>query len=154
MPPPLENDELVAPPCPGCNQQGILVRSITVQNLLQPDLKEQVHETSTYYLCTDSFCNISYYENGAKKYFAVKDVKVPIWYKNGAEPIMACYCNKITRDEVVQMVKTYGLTDMNKIIIRLRGKVKNTCVAKNPTGQCCNDFFNEIIQEALTDSED
>lgn len=152
--PPLENYELTAPPCPHCNQQGMMVRNITVKNLLQLELKDKIKDNIVFYLCTDSDCSISYYDKGAKNIFEVNDVKVPIWYKKGAEPIMACYCNKITKEDVKQMVKTYGITDMNKIIIRLRGKVKNTCVAKNPSGQCCNEFFNEIIQEALDESED
>ena len=41
------------------------------------------------------------------------------------------------------------LNEMNKIIIRLRGKVKSACVAKNPTGRCCNEYFNELIDQGM-----
>jgi len=147
------NIGLAAPPCPQCNHQGIMVRNITVQNLILPELKEKIVDKDTYYLCSDLECNISYYDISGKNSFEIKDVKVPIWYKKNATPVFACYCNKISKEEVINIVKTTGLTDMNKIIIHLRGKVKNTCVAKNPSGQCSNDFFHEIIEQGLTEIE-
>ncbi|HUU78826.1 MAG TPA: (2Fe-2S)-binding protein [candidate division Zixibacteria bacterium] len=145
------NINITAPPCPLCSHQGIMVRDITVKSLLLPELKEKILENTAYYLCSDSDCNVSYYDIDANSIFEIKDVKVPIWYKKEANPIIACYCNKITKKEVINLVKTTGLTDMNEIIIHLRGKVKTSCVAKNPSGQCCNDFFNKIIEQGLNE---
>ena len=140
---------LVPPPCPQCDQTGIMVRDLTVQNLLSQEAKNRLVKPNAYYLCSNPDCKISYYSIKAKHFFDINDVKVPIWFKKDANPVYACYCNKLTKEEVIAFVKETGIDDMNKIIIRLRGKVKNTCVAKNPSGQCCNEYFNELITQGL-----
>lgn len=144
---------LATPPCPQCNQTGVMVRDLTIQNLLTSEAKNKLKGSVAYYLCTDPDCMISYYSLKNKQLFNINDVKVPIWYKKDAIPIYACYCNKLTREEVLEFVKETGIDDMNKVIIRLRGKVKSTCVVKNPSGQCCNEYFNELISQGLEERE-
>ena len=136
------------PPCPQCDSNGILVRDLTVKSLLKSEAKEQIRDTA-YYLCSNSECDISYYGTGKNNRFKTEDVNVPIWFKDDANPIIACYCNKISKDEVISTVKETGLDEMNAIIKHLRGKIKCVCSVKNPTGTCCDDFFNELISLAL-----
>lgn len=147
------NIELATPPCPQCNQIGLMVRDLTIQKLLTPEAKNKLKDSTAYYLCTDPDCLISYYSFKNEQLFDIHDVKVPIWYKKDANPVYACYCNKLTREEVLEFVKETGIDEMNKIIIRLRGKVKSTCVAKNPSGQCCNEYFNELIAQGLEERD-
>lgn len=138
----------MAPPCPQCSQQGQLVRKLTVRSLLIPKLKNRVLDIA-YYLCMSSDCKVSYYSNTPNEIFTTKDVKVPIWYKKDAHPKYACYCNKITDEEVINTVKETGLSDMQEIIKFLREKVKCACVAMNPSGQCCTPLFPEAITIGL-----
>ena len=143
------NIGLSVPQCPKCKNSGLMVRNLTVKILLTSKAKEKFEESASHYLCMDSGCPISYYGIGGNYHFEIADLKVPMWYKKNADPIFACYCNNITRDEVLEFVKQTGIHEMNKIIIRLRGKVKSACVAKNPTGRCCNEYFNELIDQGM-----
>ena len=140
--------QLVAPPCPRCNQRGILVRNLTVRSLLIPETKKRVMDIA-YYLCMSSDCEVSYYSKSPNEVFTTKDIKVPIWYKANAFPKYACYCNKITKEEAINAVKKTGLTEMEEIIKFLRGKVKCACAAMNPSGQCCTPLFPEAIKIGL-----
>ncbi|MBK5114217.1 MAG: (2Fe-2S)-binding protein [Candidatus Heimdallarchaeota archaeon] len=136
--------KLIAPPCPNCNQNGQLVRKLTVRSLLILEAKDRVSDIA-YYLCMSSDCNVSYYSNVPNEFFTINEVKVPIWYKKDAHPKYACYCNKITDEEVINVVKETGLSEMVEIIEFLREKTKCACVAMNPSGQCCTPLFSESI---------
>jgi bacterioferritin-associated ferredoxin len=140
--------KLVAPPCPRCKQQGIIVRKLTVRSLLISEAKKRVMDVA-YFLCMSSDCDVSYYSNASSEGFKIIDVKVPIWYKKGAQPKYACYCNKITDEEVVNAVKETGLSENQEIIEYLREKVKCACAAMNPSGQCCTPLFAEAISIGL-----
>ncbi|NHJ33623.1 MAG: (2Fe-2S)-binding protein [Asgard group archaeon] len=140
--------QLVAPHCPRCKQQGIIVRKLTVRSLLISEVKKRVMDVA-YYLCMSSDCDVSYYRNASSEVFTISDVKVPIWYKKEAHPKYACYCNKITDEEVINVVKETGLSKNQVIIEYLREKVKCACAAMNPSGQCCTPLFPEAITIGL-----
>ncbi len=92
-------------------------------------------------------CNVSYYNS--EKVFDKSALKKPLWYKKDANPKYACYCRKITQEEVTKAVIEKGLTQAGPIMISLRGNVKSNCKINNPTGHCCHPAFNEMIDKAL-----
>ena len=140
--------QLAAPPCPRCKQQGEIVRKLTVRSLLVSELKKRVMDIA-YYLCMSSDCEVSYYSNAPDEIFTINDVKVPIWYNKSAHPKYACYCNKITDEEVIETVKETGLSERSEIIKHLREKIKCACTAMNPSGQCCTPLFPDAINIGL-----
>lgn len=144
---------LVALPCPKCAQRGLLVRNLTVRSLLKPESKNRFSDI-VYYLCMSTDCEVSYYSKEPTEVFTIKDVKVPIWFKKDAHPKYACYCNKITDEEAFNTVKETGLSEQSEIIEFLRVKVKCSCVAMNPSGQCCTPLFSEAIINGLAAREE
>ena len=50
-----------------------------------------------------------YYYNLDKEIKFLKDqVRVPIWFKKDADPKYACYCSKVTEDQVIEAVVKHG----------------------------------------------
>ena len=92
-------------------------------------------------------CDVAYYNS--ESVFEKSALKVPLWYKRDANPKYACYCRKITQEEVTNTVRQTGLTDAGEIMKHLRGNVKGNCKVNNPTGHCCHPVFNEMVEKAL-----
>jgi bacterioferritin-associated ferredoxin len=92
-------------------------------------------------------CNVVYYSSNTS--YEKDYVKVPIWFKNDADPKYICYCNKVTEEQIVDAVTNKNAKDM-KDIIRITGAMKNgKCLINNPTGECCGTTIQEIINKAL-----
>ncbi len=92
-------------------------------------------------------CDVGYYNS--ESVFDKSALKKPLWYKKDANPKYACYCRKITRDELTKTVLETGLTSAGDIMLHLRGNVKSNCKINNPTGHCCHSVFNAMIEKAL-----
>ncbi|MHA1954140.1 MAG: hypothetical protein ACW96U_09380, partial [Candidatus Heimdallarchaeaceae archaeon] len=90
-----------------------------------------------------------YFNNETRKTVHISELKRPLWYKEGADPIYACYCTNITEDDIVRTVIETGLRDMRHIMFYLKGRFGNACKYKNPLGICCIDTFNSMIVKGL-----
>jgi hypothetical protein len=93
--------------CPRCGGVGRAVKAQTVRSLVHASLAAGIGERE-YYLCMDDSCEIAYYSAGPEKPFVTEDLKIPLWYKNGASPVYACYCSKVTEEDVRQAVVLGG----------------------------------------------
>ena len=103
-----------------------------------------------YYLCMSEACDIVYYNQESGVRFSKKEVKVPIWFKKDADPKYACYCNKVTEEQVIDAVINNGAENM-KDIVRLTGAMKNgQCERKNPSGKCCHAVVQAAIDKGKT----
>lgn len=138
--------------CPICGERGTFVKSITVKHMVLDDIKEQV-EDNNYYLCMNETCAIVYFNQESNIKFNKKEVKVPIWFKNDANPKYVCYCNKVTEEQVLDAVANNGAKNMKDIII-LTGAMKNgKCEINNPLGKCCSSIIQEAIKKGLETKE-
>jgi len=61
---------------------------------------------------------------------------------------MVCYCNQITRDEIVETIKEKGIMTISEVKNHLRDKITSNCAELNPTGKCCHVTFQAVIDEA------
>lgn len=141
----IENDNT----CPVCKTSGIKVKNITVKHLVLDTMIEQVGDAD-YYLCINEECDIVYYhpESGVK--FDKQQVKVPIWFKKDANPKYACYCSKVTQEQVINAVIKDGAKTI-KDIINITGAMKNAqCQKNNPLGKCCHKIIQEAIDKGLS----
>ena len=93
--------------CPRCGGLGKQVRAQTVRSLVLESLAEAV-EDQDYYLCLDEACEVAYFAMGLAQVLKTTDIKVPLWFKNGAAPKYACYCSKVTEDQVRMAVVEGG----------------------------------------------
>ena len=65
------------------------------------------------------------------------------------EPRTICYCNKITDHEIIKTVKETGLTSIADVKGFLRDEIVSNCAELNPTGMCCYQSFDAVIQYAV-----
>jgi len=137
--------------CPKCGKRARLVKNQTVRFLLKPEIAKEVKKNNSgkedYHLCMDKLCDVSYFKENIV--YNVYDMNEPIWFKKNANPKWACYCNKVTEQDVIKAVED-GLTDMAAIIERVNGKMVSQCQVKNPLGLCCTQAFNEMIENAIS----
>lgn len=134
--------------CPECGETGLRVKAATVRYHLHEKLRADVTDR-IYGLCLKPTCTVAWYAQDADHAFTTKQTDTPIWTKADASPVMACYCNEITRDMVYKAVAKKGLRTMEEIVGHYRDEMKRACAASNPSGQCCSESFEAMIGEAL-----
>lgn len=136
------------PVCPICKEPAQEVKNITVKHFVLDNIGTKVHE-GNYHICLNKDCDVVYYDTVANEIFKKKDIKIPIWYKKGANLKYICYCNQVTEEQIISAVLKDGAKDM-KDIIKLTGAMKNgKCEINNPLGKCCSPFIQETIDKAL-----
>ena len=134
--------------CPVCNKGGISVSKVTVEHLVTDDYHKSV-EGEQYKICMNEYCNVVYYSVDNEKKFLKDQVRVPIWFKKDANPKYACYCSKVTDDQVIDAVLKHGAKSV-KEVNAITGAMKNSnCKEKNPLGTCCHKIIQEAIDKGL-----
>lgn len=134
--------------CPMCNGQTKEVEEITVRHFLLDSLVNK-EKNSDYRICLNESCNVVYYDIIRSIVFNKQDMKIPIWYKKGANPKYICYCNQVTEEQIINAVLNDGAKDL-KDIIRLTGAMKNgNCKVNNPLSKCCGPNIQEVINKTL-----
>jgi len=89
---------------------------------------------------------VYYNDNG----FLLKDeVKLPIWFKRGADPKYVCYCSKVTEEDVINAVLKKGSRTISEVCEITGAMSKPECDLRNPTGKCCYNIFKEALNKAL-----
>lgn len=135
--------------CPECGKAGNAVKNVTVRHLILNELVEQVGEKD-YYLCMNEECEVTYYNNETGAKFNLRQIKVPIWFKKDADPKYACYCSKVTEEQVINAVLKDGATNM-KEVLKITGAMSNSqCQKNNPLGKCCHPIIQDAIDKALS----
>jgi len=135
--------------CPVCEKQGTLVKNITVNHMVLNELTEQVSDND-YFLCMSEECDITYYNTKSNIKFNKQQLKVPIWFKKDANPKYACYCSKVTEEQVINAVIKDGATNM-KEVLKITGAMGNSqCQKKNPLGKCCHKIIQDAIDKGLS----
>jgi bacterioferritin-associated ferredoxin len=135
--------------CILCKNQGTLVKNITVKHMVLDELIEQVGDND-YYLCMSEKCDITYYNEKSNTIFNRLQLKVPIWFKNDANPKYACYCSEVTEEQIINAVIKDGATNMNQVL-KITGAMKNSqCQKKNPLGKCCHQIIQAAIDNGLS----
>lgn len=134
--------------CPLCNHLGVEVKNTTVAHLVKDELLDGVGK-SNYFVCMNKECDVVYFNPYSDMFYGTEQIKLPIWFKEDANPKYICYCNHVTEEDIINAVVNDGAKDM-KDIIRLTGAMKNgKCETKNPLGKCCGPIIQEIIGKVL-----
>ena len=134
--------------CPGCNEAGRRVKAGTVRFLLKEAFRGEAI-SPIYGLCLSPHCAVAWYAEDGTHHFTTAQTDTVIWTKADADPVMACYCNDITRPMVAEAISKKGLRTMEEIIGHYRGEARMACATRNPSGQCCSEAFEQMIKEEL-----
>lgn len=130
--------------CPVCGDDGKSVLSRTVGHLVRSEYSHQVTD-GQYKICMKASCDVVYFNVDDGDSFTKGQVKVPIWFKNGAKPRFACYCSEVTEEQVLDAVVRLG-SESVKDVNAATGAMKNpNCIERNPLGVCCHKIIEEAI---------
>ena len=138
--------------CPQCGKPGRRVKRGTVRHLLNKEFKGRVQD-NVYGLCLSADCDVAWYAQAGTHHFKTNQIDTSIWTKSDTAPVMACYCNEITKEMVFEGVHEHGLHNMQSIIRHFRGEIQSKCAVRNPEGRCCTEAFNVMIKEAQAELE-
>ena len=118
-------------PCPHCGQLSTPIPQVTVASLVVDEAQSSVVD-SPYWLCTGFNCPVAYFTSADAEVLTTDRLRTPLHFKRDAHKRYACYCNKVTEEEVRQMVREKGLDRMQPIIRTLRGEAQSDCRHRNP----------------------
>ncbi len=134
--------------CPLCDNEGLSVSGVTVKHLVKDSYRTSV-KGSQYKICLDQGCDVVYYDVDNVTILLKDQIKVPIWFKKNAKPKYACYCSKVTEEQVIEAVKQGAKTV--KEVNKLTGAMINSnCRENNPLGVCCHNIIQAIIDKTQT----
>ena len=100
--------------CPVCKEEGVPVSSITVQHLVKEQYEKSIEE-SGYRLCMEEDCQVAYYNRKNDHKIFIEQVRLPLWFKKNANPKYACYCAKVTEEQVIEAVRVNGAKTVKEV---------------------------------------
>ncbi|MFZ5975536.1 MAG: Csac_0668 family 2Fe-2S cluster-binding (seleno)protein [Bacillota bacterium] len=134
--------------CPVCNNEGTSVGKVTVEHLVAENHCKNV-AGDKYKICMNEDCDVVYYDLDNGTTFLKDQVTVPIWLKKDANPKYACYCSKVTEEQVIEAVIKNGAKTVMEVNA-ITGAMKNSnCKENNPLGVCCHKIIQEAIDKGM-----
>lgn len=132
--------------CPKCETEGKAVSLETVSNLVIEERRSNLLGNE-YHICIQSDCEVAYYSSDYETIIEVDDVITPIWYKQNAKPKYACYCNKVTIDEVVDAIHEHNCKTIKDLMKYTEVMINGKCKTTHPYGECCSTQLNKLLKE-------
>ena len=134
--------------CPVCGYQGTAVDRRAVKHLVLEDCRKRV-QGNGYRICMNEACEVVYFNPDDGMRFLKSQVSVPIWFKTDASPKYACYCSKVTEDQVLEAVLKQGASTVKEVNAITGAMDHPNCKENNPLGVCCHPIIQKAIDKAL-----
>lgn len=133
--------------CPNCNSKGLDVQGITVKSQLKKDkFESMISSREDLNFCTTPKCDTVYYSNDGKETFAQADIKSKITSKNDDINTPLCYCKKLLKENVIEMIKNKEKKIPEKIK-EIVSVGKTFCEKSNPRGTCCTEDLTRFLAD-------
>jgi copper chaperone CopZ/bacterioferritin-associated ferredoxin len=133
--------------CPVCNTSGQLVPNSVFKSNLKKDSIGKIDLKAKNYICLNPSCSVAYYNENNRNTIDKSEMQRELWFKNGIERKIICYCNNIDTNQIENAVKEYGLTTWEQIVSKYRSKPIEKCEILNPTGSCCREIFDNLVKK-------
>lgn len=133
--------------CPSCNKSGSNVDAITIKAQLKKELRDNMTSgLDEFNFCTNPKCDTVYYANDSSEIFSQSDIKSKITIKNDDPKTPLCYCKKLLKEDVIEMIenKEENIPGKIKTII---SQGKSFCKKSNPKGTCCTEDITSFLKE-------
>lgn len=139
---------LVPEPCPACGDQGSFIPPEMIVHHLEHEGLSLVQGWTKGFLCSNPSCDILYYSLWKT---------VPIRYcnktlgfkKNSPPPHLLCHCLGFTVEEILRDGSAKGPGSCVEMIKRHIEQGFQLCSIKNPTGRCCWDQVQKILEKGI-----
>lgn len=143
----LSHEDKNIPVCPVCKVAGAEVPNTVMRSNLKPDVYKQTILEDDFHICMNPDCSNAYYSTQRNQRIDKSGLKRELYYKEGTEKQIICYCNNVDRDQIEDTVLNHNITDWDVTMERYSNKVQEKCEILNPTGLCCRDLFDEVVDE-------
>lgn len=133
--------------CPESGHRGRQVQRITLQSLLDTDLRG-LRDDLSYFFCPASDCEVVYFTEDGNQAYAKDWLQVPVFQKEPWDGVPVCYCFRFTpRDIWAEIARTGRSTVPAQITQGVRDG-KCACEITNPQGSCCLGNVQRVVQAA------
>lgn len=131
--------------CSHCNEKGIKVSAVTLKAQLKKEHFEKLnHSADDFHFCTNANCDTVYYSSDGTETYVQEDVKSKVACKNEDLKTPLCYCKKLLKKDVLQMIEEQQENIPSKIkAIITEGKT--FCEKSNPRGTCCTQDIDTFL---------
>ena len=137
------------PPCPTCGHSGQLVPNTVFRSLLLPETFNQTDLDDEFQICMNPTCPTAYYSTEKHQVIDKSELKRELWFKEGTQRKIICYCNNIDTDQIDAAAKDFGLYSWDEVMHHYRQKVIERCEVLNPIGLCCKDTYYDYTKNRL-----
>ncbi len=138
-------NEIDIPNCPACSKKGALVPNTVFRSNINTEHFNRIDMSVEHFICLNPDCNIAYYNEGLSIDKSL--LKRELWYKKGTKRKIICYCNNIDREQIKDAVQQHNLLTWEEITSHYRKKVIEKCDRLHPTGYCCRNTFNKVVNK-------
>lgn len=132
--------------CPLCGNPGTAVPNVTVEHMVKPGFRA-FSDVPGYRVCLNSECDAVYYNPEFDWTFTRNMIKVPIGFKNDAQPCYICYCSKITREQILEAVTKGGASSVEEVRRLVGAHEACDCLRNHPLGTCCYRDIEAMIEQ-------
>ncbi len=127
--------------CPRCGAQGQPVGAETLTHHLPGDLIRKVADTANF--CPSPRCAVVYFD-GFERVVLTADLPKPVYPKDPAAPICACF--GLTREDIEEDVRE-GVVTRTKAILEKAKSPDARCKALAANGQSCAAYVQKYYMQ-------
>lgn len=125
-----ESDDL-GERCPKCNSPGVPVFAETLHAHLSPEQLQGL--TDSAYFCPFEKCDVVYFDL-FERVIEQSQVRTPVYPKNSAAPICACF--GVRGDDIEADIRE-GVVTRTRAAVEQAKSSAAQCALKSPSGQSC-----------------
>lgn len=123
--------------CPHCGSKGGKISAITIEaQLKEKNLQNLNSNKNSFNFCDAAMCPIVYYSDDQSEIFNQIDIKNKVSIKNTNLDTPLCYCQNLTKRDVLTMIERKEKNIVEKIKTILHNGVCS-CEQTNPRGVTC-----------------
>ncbi len=135
------------PVCPACNIPGAEVPNTVMRSNLKPNTYKRIILEDDFHICMNPQCTNAYYSTQRNQLIDKSELKRELYYKIGSQKEIICYCNNVDKEQIKETVYNHNITDWDETMAHYSNKVQEKCEILNPTGLCCRDLFDEVVED-------
>ncbi len=143
----LPREEKEIPACPVCRKQGAQVPNTVLRSNLNSATFKEADLEDDFNICMNPGCKVAYYTTGKNQVIDKKELKRELYFKEGTKRQIICYCNNVDKEQIKDTVRIHHITNWDETMAYYSNKVQEKCEILNPTGLCCRDLFDEVVNE-------
>ena len=138
--------------CPTCYKQGQLVPNSVLRSNLKPATYKKIILEDEFLICMNSTCDNAYYTTKHKQLIDKSELKRELYFKQGSTKEIICYCNNVDKQQIKEAFQSQKLEVWEDVMSHYRTKVLEKCEVLNPTGLCCRELFEDVVQNFKNDN--